>query len=385
MSSARVAAAVAAVAFAIYGLTAARTITFWESAHYSLLARTLSITNPPGSLLLTLIGRVLGDLPFAWPVAFRLNLIAALIGATTAALVVWLGIRIASARAGTPDAGARAGGIVAGLTWAFAVTPWTYATQFNPYALSALFTAWILAAFLKWWHHAEDADAVGAAALVALLLGVDISVHRANLLLVPALALGLVLRRPRALHLRFVAAIAIAFVAGAKLQLLYIPLARRDPFLDVADPDRSSGSGARPTRSDRRRILGESLAAPGRLRERPARRPRAVRARESGLRRPDAVDHGDADRARMGDAAASSAAPRDHGARPGTRQRTRRRRVFNRPETYFRPLDRHYLPFLVTLMPPLAAGVSAVVGFVTTRAGRLAGAAAALLALAMPL
>src|SRR5437867_6036267 len=76
-------AATAAVAFCVYAMTAARTITFWEGAHYSLLARTLSISNPPGSLLLTVIGRVLGDVPFAGPMAFRLNLIAALIGAAT--------------------------------------------------------------------------------------------------------------------------------------------------------------------------------------------------------------------------------------------------------------------------------------------------------------
>ena len=54
--SAGVAAVVSVCAFAVYAATAARTITWWDGSHYPLLARTLSITNPPGSLLLTLIG-----------------------------------------------------------------------------------------------------------------------------------------------------------------------------------------------------------------------------------------------------------------------------------------------------------------------------------------
>ena len=128
----RLSVALVAVTFCVYAATAARTITFWEGAHYSLLARTLSISNPPGSLLLTLIGRALGDVPFAWPIAFRLNLLAALIGAATAAVVARIGTRVADTRNGEPGTAALVGGAVAGLTWAFAATPWAYATQFAP-------------------------------------------------------------------------------------------------------------------------------------------------------------------------------------------------------------------------------------------------------------
>src|SRR5690349_21343663 len=135
--------AVFAIACAVYALTAARTITFWDGSHYAVLARTLSISNPPGSLLLTLIGRFLGDVPFAWPMAFRLNLLAAMIGAAAAAVVAVLGRRLSGEGAAARGPGTT-GALAAGLLFAFAPTPWFHAAEFNPYGLSALFTGLIL-------------------------------------------------------------------------------------------------------------------------------------------------------------------------------------------------------------------------------------------------
>src|SRR5262245_6880428 len=48
--------ACAAIAFAGYAATAARTITWWDGSSYPLAAVTLGIPGAPGSLLLTLLG-----------------------------------------------------------------------------------------------------------------------------------------------------------------------------------------------------------------------------------------------------------------------------------------------------------------------------------------
>ncbi len=385
--SATLAVVVAAAAFVAYASTAARTITFWEGAHYPLLARTLSIANPPGSLLLTWIGWTLGGLPFASPMAFRLSLIAALIVATTVAVLARIGVGLGVARDGAPTAAAVTGGAVAGLTYAFAVTPWTYATQFTPYALSALSTALILAAFLRWWRRAESTDAIGAAALVALLVGLDVSVHRANLVLVPALLFGVLLRRPVVLvRPGAIAMLVLAFAAGAATQLLYIPMSRREPFLDMADADSPRalwhfirmdlvGGGflvnVWPRRAD---VVHVQLADLGRfLRENlvggrwgwPVAAAFVLTGWIALARRSARLAV-----ALLGTALAAGLGPV---------------LFFNRPEHYFRTLDRHYLPCLVALMPLLAAGVSALLATVRVRGGAAAGAFAVLLAAALPI
>src|SRR5262245_2218670 len=139
------------IALVAYAATAARTITWWDGASYPLAARTLGINSPPGSLLLVLLGWITTAIPLVRPVAFQLNLVAALVSAVTAALVAVLAIQLATperAKPGWPEAGA---GLIAGLTFAFATTPWTYATQFTPYGLSACFAALILLAAFAWW------------------------------------------------------------------------------------------------------------------------------------------------------------------------------------------------------------------------------------------
>src|ERR1043166_9538707 len=214
----------AAIAFAVYSGTVARTITWWDGSSYPLAAVTLGIPGAPGSLVLTLLGWLFAKIPVVHPVAFRLNLFAALVSASLAGLVCWLGARLATSEDREPAAAERFAGAFAGLAFAFGVTPWTYAVQFTPYGLSALWTALILAAALWWWRRPADrappwgpggrrpplsgggvwgggrppAESDGLARLFVLflLLGLDLSVHRTNLLLVPAALVWLALRSP---------------------------------------------------------------------------------------------------------------------------------------------------------------------------------------------
>ena len=87
--------AAAMLAFAVYAGTAARTITWWDGSSYPLAAYTLGVAPPPGSLILTLLGWLTTRIPAVHPVAFQLNLLAALIAAALAGLVTWIGIRLA--------------------------------------------------------------------------------------------------------------------------------------------------------------------------------------------------------------------------------------------------------------------------------------------------
>lgn len=225
------------VAFASYVVTASRTITWWEGSGYPLAACTLGIMAPPGSLLLTLIGWAASRLPVVHPVAFRLNLLAGLLAATTVALVTWLSIRLATRDGRQPAGPEAAAGAVAGLAFAFSLSVWSHAVQFTPYILSAGFTALILGAALAWWERAAEEEARWRLFLIFLLLGLDFSVHRTNALLLPAVLLWVTLRRPRAWSRPGTwGVIGAGLALGLGFHLLLIPLSLRDPALDLGEP-----------------------------------------------------------------------------------------------------------------------------------------------------
>ena len=229
--------ATAAIAFACYVGTAARTITWWEGSEYPLSACTLGIAGPPGSLLLTLLGWVTSLVPVVHPVAFRLSLLAGLIAAVTVALVTRVAIDLSTPEGRGPGGAEIGAGAVTGLAFAFSLSIWAHATQLTPYILSAAFTALILLTALAWWRSAAQADAPGRIFLLFLLLGLDFSVHRTNALLLPAVLLWIVLRRPRAwFRLSTWTASGAGLVIGLGFHLLLIPLALRDPPFDLGEP-----------------------------------------------------------------------------------------------------------------------------------------------------
>jgi hypothetical protein len=353
-------------AFAVYAAAAARTITWWDGSSYPLAACTWGIPPAPGSLLLTLLGGVVAHLPGVQPVAFRLNLLAGLIAATTAGLVTWLGIRLATPKDGRPGALEIVAGTIAGLTFAFGVTPWTYAVQFTPYVLSACFTALILVTALVWWDRSEGSGSLAWLFLLFLLFGLDLSAHRTNLLLLPGALPWVGLRSPRAwAGPRTWWAAGAGMALGLSFHLLLIPLAAGDPAFNMEDPhnlarlwsyvslsDKGGGflidlfprraSFWRFQLMDYLRSAGANLSIAG---------PRVLGLLPAVL-------------ALLGTWAAFRAAPRRTLGLLGFFLCGSLGAViyFNLPHAYFRPIDRHYLPSFVVLAPLLAVGVRAALG-----------------------
>jgi hypothetical protein len=232
----------ATIAFAVYASTAARTITWWDGSSYPLAAVTLGVPGAPGSLLLVLLGWIVSLVPVVHPVAFRLDLFAALIVATLAGLVSWLGARLATPEDRAPGIAEQLAGACAALAFAFGVTPWTYATQFTPYGLSALWTALIMVAALAWWRRPSESSGHARLFLLFLLFGLDLSVHRTNVLLLPAAVLWVAIRSPggRRRAGDFAAA-AGGLVLGLAFHLLLIPMAARHPVYMIEDTSTWAG------------------------------------------------------------------------------------------------------------------------------------------------
>jgi hypothetical protein len=229
----------------LYGFTAFRTITWWDSTEYSLAAVGLGVAHPPGSLLLTLLGWLVVQLPLGISKAFSLNLFAGLLAAATSGLVCLVTAHLFRRADITDEAilkgrmylPALFGIATAGFSFAFSETLWLFAVKFTPYVLTALFTGLIVLMMVLWWKHSKDKKAVWWLLLAAVLFGLDFSVHRTNLLMLPGLFFVVLLRHPKTfLSGWFWLCVAGGFVAGLAVNLLLIPIAAADPFINVGDP-----------------------------------------------------------------------------------------------------------------------------------------------------
>jgi len=238
----------AACTLTIYFLTAHRTIDWWFGSSYTLTAVTFGVHAPPGSFLLTLLGWLVAQLPLGLSRAFLLNIFAGIIGAGACCLVILLGLKLLRYRSNDgPFSGAGSSvmtltGLLAGsLFLAFSETMWRYSVIFMPYILTALFTVLILWAAFEWWKRETGERRTGSSDrmlfLLMLLFGLDLSVHRTNLLMLPGFLLWVLLCRPRVYRRgRSWAAGAVGLLAGLAFQLLIMPLAALGPALNFGDP-----------------------------------------------------------------------------------------------------------------------------------------------------
>jgi hypothetical protein len=234
-------------AMIVYASTAHRTIDWWFGSSYALTAMTFGVHPPPGSLLLTLLGWAVARPPVNLQTAFQLNLFAGIMGAMTCCLVILVGLRLLRYRSyegilsGAGSSVMALTGLAAGsLYLAFSETMWRYSVIFMPYVLTALFTVFILWAVFAWWRRetgGRDAPPGDRMLfLLMLLFGLDLSVHRTNLLLLPGFLLWVLICRPQVyMRGRSWLSGAAGLALGLSFHLLLMPIAARDPALNIGD------------------------------------------------------------------------------------------------------------------------------------------------------
>ena len=172
-------AGVAAVAFVVYLLTLSRGVLGGDAGELQFVPPILGLTHPTGYPLQVLLHYAWSHLPIG-SVAYRLNLLDALIAAGAVGAVVGL------ARA----AGAsRAASALAGFALAFGELWWSQAVRGDKYTLNGLVLALVLVLFLRW----RSRPSLGRLTLLAFVFGLSLTHHRSMLLLVPALGVGLLL------------------------------------------------------------------------------------------------------------------------------------------------------------------------------------------------
>jgi hypothetical protein len=107
--------------------------------------------------------------------------------------------------------------------------------------LTALFTTFLLWVMLRWWKKADQKNNMRWLFLITLLFGLDFSVHRTNLLLLPGFVIWVFLRNRKMLgRIRtWLVGIAGLFL-GLTFHFLIIPISARNPVLNANDPSNLS-------------------------------------------------------------------------------------------------------------------------------------------------
>ena len=193
----RAALAVAAAVLAVYVLTLAPTVTFWDAGEFIAAARTLGIPHPPGTPLFVMIAHAWGMLVPIGEFAYRTNLLSALFSASAAGLfflVVHRSIR--GVVEGLPDGTARAlrvgGAAAAALLGAFSFTNWQNSNEREVYTVATFTTAAMAWAAMLWRSRRGTERGQRFLLLIVYLAGVSIGNHLLALLAVPGVLAFLV-------------------------------------------------------------------------------------------------------------------------------------------------------------------------------------------------
>lgn len=223
-----IAAGVSLIALTLYLLTLAPTVLYYspetfDSAHLQVVAATLGIPSYTGYPTYAMLAHLFTYLPVG-DVAYRVNLASAVFGALAVAVVY------AAARGlGAGRLGAAAGALALG----FSQTFWSQAVIAEVYTLHVLLAALFLLVLLVWRSSRRDRYLL----LAAFLGGLAMTNHLTSLFLLPsAILFVLVVDRTRLLDPGLLARGAGFFALGL-LPYLYLPVrAEMDPPLVDAGP-----------------------------------------------------------------------------------------------------------------------------------------------------
>jgi hypothetical protein len=191
------AAAVAGVVLAVFVLTLAPTVTFWDAGEFIAAAKTLGIPHPPGTPLFVMIAHVWAKLLPVGEFALRTNLLSAVLSAAAAGLLFLVAHETIRLFAAGFDARstrllALLGSGAAALLGAFSFTNWQNSNETEVYTI-ATFTIAAMSWSAHLWRRARGTPrAPRLLLLIVYLAGVSIGNHLLALLAGPAIVMFLV-------------------------------------------------------------------------------------------------------------------------------------------------------------------------------------------------
>ena len=203
------AAIAAAGVMLLYLITLSPSTAMWDTSEYLAAAYTLGLPHPPGNPFFVLLGNVFGKLPIAPTFAQRINVLAALCSAVSAGM--WFLITERVLVSWFPERWQRiVGGSIAAIIGATAFTVWNQSVvNEKVYTVSLAGLAIIAWLTVRWCDEPDTWKSDRLLVLIGFLLGLGYANHMAGMLAAPAVAVAVLLRRPRTL-LRWKLLLAIA-------------------------------------------------------------------------------------------------------------------------------------------------------------------------------
>ncbi len=193
------AAAAALAVFVLYLVTLAPTTAMWDTSEYIAAVKVLGLPHPPGNPLFVLLGHAFGLLPIPVTYAARINMFVALLDALAAGVWFLVTERILShwlARRWQRTAGA----LVAVVVGATSFTVWNQSVAAEKvYAVNLLGIALVSWIMLRWLDAPDAPRAPRLLVLVAFIVGLGYANHPAGFLVIPAVGVAVLVRRPRTL------------------------------------------------------------------------------------------------------------------------------------------------------------------------------------------
>jgi hypothetical protein len=185
--------------FALYLATLAPSTALWDASEYITAAYTVGLPHPPGNPLFVLIGRFFSLLPLSESVAVRINILAAASSAASAG--VWFLVTERVTAGWLEERWQRlAAGTLAGVLGATAFTVWNQSVvNEKVYTVSLLGLTLVSWLAIRWCDETHEPLADRRLLLIAYLCGLGFANHIAGLLPLPAVALVVLLQRPRTL------------------------------------------------------------------------------------------------------------------------------------------------------------------------------------------
>ena len=231
------------IPFAIYMLTLAPSVTFFDSGEFLTASYSLGSAHSPGYPLFLMYAKLFTWLPLG-NIAFRINMATAVSSSLACLAVYLLTILLLKGERLVEDSrfsayAVKGAGLAAALSFGFTPRLWLQSNHDKPYPLLACITAVIFYLLLKWREHYQAGDERPAYIYAATFLaGLSMAIHQTVVLLLPAWFLLIVLIDWRMLTRVKELILAIAFSLLGFSVHLYLPLrATRHPLLNWGDTE----------------------------------------------------------------------------------------------------------------------------------------------------
>ena len=167
---------------ATYLYTMQKTLSFWDCGEFIACAYTMSVPHPPGAPLWILLGKVATMIPIGSNAAVRMNALAAISSAFTAAFLYLVIVSVIKAWKGQIkdnwDAVTVYGAALIGaLSLTYSESEWFNANESEVYALGTMLVALCVWLLMLWWEKADEKGSERILLLIAFIVGLSLGIH----------------------------------------------------------------------------------------------------------------------------------------------------------------------------------------------------------------